>query len=336
MSASSGWTWRGLLVRLGEQRAYGLTLLVGFTVALVSVANPQFLAVGNLRDLLVQAAPVAIIACGVMMVVLTAEIDISVGSMMGVLAALLGILCSPSHVGWPVPIAAGVVVLAGVGLGALNGALVAYGRVPSIIVTLGMLTALKGVTELTLGGEWVTDLPEGLRFLGTGQIGGVPIAVGVAVGVILLTAMLLYWCATGRRIYAVGSNEMAAQYAGLPVRRIKFLTFVLTGAFVGIAVLVSAPQLSVIDAGFGNGYELLVVTCVVVGGVSISGGVGSLSGVILATLLMTMISTVLIFLKLGEDATYWSRAIQGFFILGAVILDYLLRTHRMRQTGRGA
>ena len=327
--------WLGWLVFLGRHRAYGIGLLMLLTVVAVSVVNPQFLGVGNLRDILVQAAPVAIVACGVMTVVLTAEIDISVGSMMGVLAALLGVLCSPSHMDWPVPLAILAVVLAGAGLGLLNGVLVTYGSVPSIIVTLGMLTALKGVTELVLGGEWVTDLPESLRYLGVGTVAGVPISIWTALVVILVTAMILTFTVIGRRIYAVGSSEEAARYAGVPVKGVKLLAFLWTGVLVGIAVLVSAPQLAVIDSGFGAGYELLVVTCVVVGGVAISGGVGTVTGVVTATLLMTMISTVLIFLKLGENATYWSRAIQGLFILAAVLLDHLVKERAMGSGGSG-
>ena len=321
-----------VLVLIGRHRSLGIGLLMTLTIVIVSIVSPQFLAPGNVRDVLIQAAPVVIISCGVMMVVLTAEIDISVGSMMGLLAAVLGVLSSPEHFAWSVPMAACVIVFLGAVLGGLNGVLVAYGRVPSIIVTLGMLTLLKGVTELVLNGEWVTDLPAELRFLGTGSISGIPVSVIVATIVVVLTWLVLSRTAFGRRVYAVGSNEEAAHYAGISVRVTKLLTFLWTGMLVALAVLVSAPQLAVIDSGFGSGFELLVVTCVVVGGVAISGGVGKLAGVVTACLLMTMISTVLIFLKLGEGATYWSRAIQGFFILGAVLLDHLakqVQSHRM-------
>ncbi len=322
-----------ILLLLGRERSYGIAALMLATVLTVTLVSPQFLSLGNIKDLLVQAAPVAMIACGVMMVVLTGEIDISVGSMMGLLAAVLGVLSSPSHFGWPVPVACVAVVFLGAGLGALNGVLVAFGRVPSIIVTLGMLTLLKGVTEIVLGGEWVTDLPDPLRVLGTGAVAGVPISVVTAGVVIVITGAVLNLTAFGRRVYAVGSNQEAARYAGIPVRAIKLLTFLWTGVLVGLAVLVSAPQLSVIDSGFGHGAELVVVTCVVVGGVAISGGVGTLSGVVTASVLMTMISTVLIFLKLGEDATYWSRAIQGFFILAAVLLDHVVRQTEASSAG---
>lgn len=326
--------WKKGLLLLGRERSYGIGALMLFTVLLVSAVSPQFLSVGNIKDLLVQAAPVTIIACGVMMVVLTGEIDISVGSMMGLLAAVLGVLSSPSHVGWPVPVSCVAVVGLGAVLGAINGTLIAFGKVPSIIVTLGMLTLLKGITEIILAGEWVTDLPASLRVLGTGSFARVPISVLTVIVVVVVTGFILSRSAFGRRVYALGSNEEAARYAGIPVRGIKLLTFLWTGILVGLAVLVSAPQLSVIDSGFGTGYELLVVTCVVVGGVAISGGVGTLGGVVTACVLMTMISTVLIFLKLGEDATYWSRAIQGFFILAAVLLDHWVRQHESRSRGR--
>ncbi len=319
---------------MGRNRAYGIFGLITLTVMVATAVSPSFLAPANVNDLLVQAAPIVIMACGVMVVILTAEIDISVGSMMGILAATLGVLTSPRHLDWPVPLAALAIMGLGAGMGAVNGVLVAFGKVPSIIVTLGMLTAFKGGTEFILEGGWITDLPEGLRFLGTGSILSIPISVGVALVVVGFTGWLLSRTSFGRRVYAVGSNQTAALYAGIPVRWVKLLTFTWSGFLVGVAVLVSAPQLSVIDSGFGTGYELLVVTCVVVGGVAISGGVGTVAGVVMATLLMTMISTVLIFLKLGENATYWSRSIQGCFILGAVLLDHWLRSQK-RGWGRG-
>ena len=319
---SVGVGWQRALAYLARRRAVGILLLIAIVVATVTAINPAFLEAGNLRDLLVNAAPIAIVSCGVMLVIITAEIDISVGSLMGFLAACLGTFTSPSHLGFG--LAPAIVLMIGIGalVGFCNGVLVTVARVPSIIVTLGMLTALSGATEMVMGGEWITDLPSSLRFFGTGEFLGVPVSVGAACVVIAITGLILYVMPLGRRIYAVGSNREAARLAGLSERNLKLFVFTFTGLVAGVAVLVSAPQLSVIDSGFGVGNELLVVTCVVVGGVSISGGVGSLGGVMAATLLLTMISTVLIFMRLGDYATYGARAIQGSFILAAVLIDH--------------
>lgn len=317
--------------RLARQREYGVLALLALTVITVALVNPSFLSAGNLRDMLVNCAPAVIVACGLTLVIVTREIDISVGSLMGLTAAVVGILTSTQALGWPVPIGVVLALLLGAGVGLLNGLLVTLGRVPSIIVTLGMLTALRGVTEVVMGGEWITHLPPALRYLGTGAWWGIPICLWTAVGVILLTDGLARWTPLGRRIYAVGSNPHSAALVGISLRRTRMFAFTYAGLLTGVATLVSVPRLSVIESGIGVGFELLVVTCVVVGGTSISGGRGSVFGSVLGALLMGIVSTVLIFLRLGEMSTYWERAIQGGFILAAVLVDYVARQRGARE-----
>jgi ribose/xylose/arabinose/galactoside ABC-type transport system permease subunit len=186
-----------------------------------------------------------------------------------------------------------------------------------------MLTALRGATEFVMGGQWIAGLPPDLRYLGTGRPMGVPVCIWAAGAVVALSIVLTRQTPLGRRIYAVGSNPSAARLAGVSAGRIKLLVFALTGLLVGVA-----PQLSVIESGIGVGFELLVVTCVVVGGTSIRGGRGSIFGSLLAAALLVTIGTVLIYLKLGPGATYWQRAIQGGFILLAVLVDHLARPRR--------
>lgn len=311
--------WRACLAR----REGALALLLAAVVVGVSVVNPAFASAANLRDLAVNAAPVLIVACGVMLVMVAGEIDISVGSLLGLLGALLGVLSSPAHLGWPLPVTVAVVLVAGAAVGALNGVLVAVAGIPSIVVTLGMLTVLRAATEWLMAGEWITDLPASLRVLGTGTLAGVPICVWTAVAVTACTGLLAGRTAVGRRVFAVGSNPRAAALHGLSVVRTKLFVFTLTGMLTGLAALVSIPQLSVVESGIGRGFELLVVTCVVVGGVSVRGGVGTVLGTLLGTLLLTIIRTVLVFLPLGQAATYWERTVQGVLILVAVLADHL-------------
>jgi len=313
------------LERLARRREYGVLALLLLAVLIVTAVNPKFLAAANLRNILVQCAPTAIVACGLTLVIVTREIDISVGSLMGMLAAVLGILTSPQRVGMPVAVGIALTLLLGASVGLLNGVLVTFGRVPSIIVTLAMLTALRGMTELLMGGEWITDLPRALRFFGTGLFLLVPLSLWIAATVIVCSMALARKTRLGLRIYAVGGNPLAARLAGLSIRRAKIFVFALTGFLTGVATLVGATQLSVIESGIGVGFELLVVTCVVVGGASISGGTGTIIGSLLAVLLLGTVRTFLIFLRLGEMSTYWERAIQGAFILAAVLLDHLAR-----------
>jgi len=318
----------GTFASLTRRRELPLALLLGVMVAAVSTVSPRFIGPANLRDMLVNAVPTIIAGCGLTLVIATGEIDISIGSMMGLLAALLGIFCSTQHLGLPVPVAAALVLTIGALLGAVNGALVAFAGIPSIIVTLGMLTVLRGFTELAMAGEWITDLPPGLRYLGTGAWAGMPLSLWVTAPVVFGAAVLTHRTAFGLRALAVGSNPEAAEIHGISVRRIRLAAFALTGLLTAAATLVSVPRLSVIESGLGQGFELLVVTCVIVGGASIRGGSGTIGGTLLGVLLLTTVGTVLIFLRIGEAAVYWERTVQGAFILAAVLADHWMRRDR--------
>ncbi len=304
---------------------WGVLALLLATMAAVAVVSPSFLAPSNLRDIFVNSVPPLIVACGLTFVILTGEIDISMGSLMGLLAAVMGVLVSPDRAGWPVAAGVAVTLLLGTTIGFLNGFLVAVGRVPSIIVSLGLLVALRGVSEVVMQGTWVTDLPPGLRWFGTARILGIDVAVWAAAAVIAVSLVIAHATPLGRRIYAVGSSPTVARLTGISQTRIKLFVFTYTGFLVALATLVSVPRLSVVESGIGKGFELLAVTCVVVGGTAISGGRGTLFGSILGALLMTMIGTVLIFLRLGEHAVYWEQAIRGLFILAAVLSGHFAR-----------
>lgn len=309
-------------------REAGVAGLILLTVMVVSIINPLFFSADNARDILINAAPGMIVACGLTMVVILGEIDISMGALMGLCAAVLGKLVSADHAALPVWLSCVIVLGLGTSVGLINGLLVTVGKVPSIIATLGMLTALTGVGDLVMAGETIGNFPAALRSLATGTVGPLPVPVFVAVLSVLGFTVLMRSTPLGRRIYAAGSNPHAARLAALPVQRIKLFAFAMTGALTALATLISAPQLNVIEAGFGRQFELLVVTAVVVGGTSISGGVGTMIGSALGMLLLAQVRTVLIFLQLGNSATYWERAIQGGFILVAVLADHLGRKRR--------
>ena len=316
--------WRELLSR----RETGVALLLGLTVAVVAGFNPAFVSGANIRDMLVQCAPAAIAGCGLLLVMLTGEIDISLGSMMGFLAAVMGLATSSQYGNLPPAAGIAITLAAGTSIGLLNGILVSAGRVPSIIVTLGMLTALRGLTELIMGGKWISGLPPGLRYLGTGSVIGIPVSIWVAAVTVALAWLFARETPLGRRIYALGSNPRAAVLAGLSPTRIKISVFALTGFLVAVATLVGTTQLSVIESGIGVGFEMVVVTSVVVGGASISGGKGTVLGMLLGVILLGIVRTVLIFLNLGETSVYWERAIQGAFILVAVLMDHMASRRR--------
>lgn len=287
---------------------------------LATVVNPSFLSLENLRDMLVRLAPAVIVGSMMTLVILAREIDISVGSLMGLCAASLGIAVSPDRMGLPVPVAIGVCLGVGALGGLLNGALVAYARIPSIIVTLGTLTLFKGITEIAMGGKWIENMPPGLRSLGTGSwiILIAILAAGIGLWISRRTRL-------GMRIFALGSNPNAAALYGVKAPKVRLLIFALTGLAAAVATLFSATQLQVIESGFGGGFELAVIAAVIVGGTSIRGGRGGVVGTVLGASLLGIVSTVLIFLKLGPSAAYWEKAIQGGFILLAVLGDHLGR-----------
>ncbi len=317
-------------IRVAWRREWGVLGLLLLTLLAVGLVNPAFVAPGNLRDMLVSAAPTVIVACGLTFVIILGEIDISVGAQLGLLAAVLGLLTSPTHAHMPVAVGVGLTLLLGAALGLTNGLLVTVGRMPSIIVTLGMLTVLHGVQLTLLNGSEITDMPPGLRVLGLGTFLAVPFSVWTALVVTLLAIGLARETPLGRRLYAAGSNPEAARLTGLALPQLKLFVFTITGFLTAVAAVVSVPRLSVIEAGVGQGFELLVVTCVVVGGTSISGGRGTVLGSVLAALLLGLVRPMLVFLRLGESAAYWERAIQGAFILAAVLADHLGRRSARR------
>jgi ribose/xylose/arabinose/galactoside ABC-type transport system permease subunit len=227
---------------------------------------------------------------------------------------------------WHVPLWIGLpaTLLIGTLIGSATGLLVTVGKVPSIIATLGLLTALRGATMLIMRGENIDGLPETLTSNAKYGMAGVPLALWVCAGVVGFTALLISWTPLGRQLFAVGSSPHAAQMAGLSQRRLKTLAFAYVGFLTALAAIVDIPRLPKIESGIGVGFELLVVTCVVVGGVSISGGRGTIWGVLLAVVLMTMIRPALTFFDLGESGEKWTKAIQGAFIILAVVTDSLL------------
>ena len=317
-----------MLSRLVRQRETGLLLLIMLTSIVVGIKDNHFLSIDVWREILVRSAPTAIVACGVMLVVVTGEIDISVGSLMALLSAVMGRMISESEadlscwIGIPATLGLGTL------MGLFTGSLVVIGRAPSIIVTLGLLTTLRGLTTLMMGGENIDRLPEGLTQLAKQGVRGVPISILAACAVIGLTSVLIHQVPLGRRLYALGSSGESAKMAGLSEVRLKLFVFGYTGFLTALATIVDVPRLPKIESGIGTEFELLVVTCVVVGGIAISGGQGRLTGVLLAVVLMTMIRPVLTFMDIGEAGEKWTRAIQGMFILLAVVTDFLSSRRR--------
>jgi ribose/xylose/arabinose/galactoside ABC-type transport system permease subunit len=307
-------------------RQYGREMSVGvFLLLLMGYfgTTPGFLQTDNLRDILINAAPLVIAACGMTMVIIAGMIDISAGSALAVCAVVAGLT---ARSGASLPLVILMPMLAGAVIGAVNGWLVAFVRIPAIIVTLGMMSVLRGGIIWWTRGEWIGNLPPSFSAVGRGEIAGIPLPVWIAFGIVLATALLLARTPLGRHIYAVGGNPVAATRMGIPVRRVLWLVFTLHGMLLGLSALVYASRFSVIQSNAGAGFELLAISAVVVGGVNIFGGQGTVWGSAIAGLLLQVISTGLIFRRVSE---YWAPSVQGALVLLAVVAD-ALRTRRAR------
>ncbi len=300
-------------------REAGLALLLGLLLAGVGAARPGFLAAGNLRDILVNSVTPAIAACGMTGLIVAGGIDISIGSILAVAAVAAAGL---AKAGWPTATVLPATLAVGALLGGVNGALVAYAGVPAIIVTLGMLGVLRGLMTWITGGVWIRDLPPAFSAWTEAVFLGLPLPVWVAalVAVAMSGAMArLRW---GRWLYAVGSGARAARLSGVPERGVTFGAFVLLGTLVGLAAFVYASRFSLIQSNAGRGFELQVITAVVVGGTDIFGGRGTVAGSMLGVLLLATGETALTFLHVAPE---WVPAVQGSLILVAVVGDALRR-----------
>jgi rhamnose transport system permease protein len=287
-------------------------------LALTGLAAPSFFSAANLRDLAVNNAPVLIVAVGMTGVILVGQIDISVASQFAVCSVAAGVL---AKAGLPMPLVLVAVIAAGAALGAANGALVAWLRLPSIVVTLATLVAWRDALRWATEGAWVQGLPAGFQWFGQGQALGQWLIVASALAVLAGTAWLLRNLAAGRAVYAVGSDAEAARLAGIEPRRVVFGVFVLMGALTGLAALLNAVRFSAIPGNTGAGLELQAIAAVVVGGAAITGGRGTLAGTLVGAALLGTIGTALTFVGINP---FWEKAIQGAVILAALVSDTLL------------
>ena len=294
--------------------AFLAVLLVAFTLA-----NDRFLTASNLESIVDSVAVLGVIALAVNQVILCGEIDISTGSMLGLCAIAAGAVALATG-GILLPLLAGVVV--GGLAGALNGALVTLGRIPAIIVTLGMLYALRGVILLVTGGTWITGVPDATRVLGTGKVLGISVPVIILFGLFLVMELVNRHSTWGRNVFAVGGNRVAARFAGLPVNRVRFMAFTLVGVFVGIASLIYVGRAGSVQTNTGVGLELQAVAAVVIGGTSISGGRGSSLAALTGAVLIGVILNGLILLGVPG---IWQDTVLGGLILLAVATDVLRR-----------
>lgn len=321
-----------LLTLVARYREAGIAIFILILAVLVTLRAPAFLTLNNFRDILLNISILSIVALAQTMVIITKGIDLSVGSIIGLVAMMVAFVFKASPE-FPVVLSLPLGMLLGATLGAFNGLIISYGRVPPIIATLGTLSIYRGLVFFYSQGTWINsfELPAAFKQLSKGTPLGLPNMVIIAILFALAVYYFLNHTRTGRNIYAVGSNAEAAQMAGIPRQRIIFLVYVLTGLAAGLAAVLWVSRFESAQTNTALGFELQTVAASVVGGVSISGGVGHGAGAwLLGALLLGMIDNSLPLLRISP---FWQLALQGLLILTAVVVDNLI-LRRSQRRGR--
>jgi ribose/xylose/arabinose/galactoside ABC-type transport system permease subunit len=295
-------------------RDHGVYLAIGVILAFNLVFTPNFATVGNLRLQLVQVVPIAIVALGMALVVATEGIDLSVGSVMAITAAII-----PLYLGYGPWIAVAAGVAAGAAVGALNGTLVAFCGIQPIIATLGVLVAGRAVALVLADGRLVEIFDPTLQSLGNGTVAGIPVPLLLVAVLTALVVVVVRWSIFGRRLVAIGGNRTAARLAGLPVRRTLLAVYIASGALAALAGVIYTARLGASDPSFvGLLIELSAITAVVVGGTPLSGGRIRIVGTLMGALLMQLIAATVIQHDLPDSV---ARMTQAVIIVVAVYLQ---------------
>jgi rhamnose transport system permease protein len=326
---------RNLVSFLARFRELGILFFLGLVVLAATWSAPRFLQAENLNGILLDIPLLIVVAMGMTLVIISRNIDLSVGAMLGLCAMVSGMMFR-ANPNLPLLVGAAAGVALGFLLGAINGLLVTRLRVPAIIATLGTLSVYRGLVFIVSDGRQVDskDLPDALMRLSQASPIGLPVIVLLAFCVALLTHLFLRTQRIGREIYAMGSNPAAARLRGVPADRILLLVFTLTGGLSGLAGVMYASRFGFVNpAQTGTGFELSVIAATVIGGTDVFGGSGSVTGTLLGCVLLGVINNALT--VTGLSAT-WQLAVYGAIILLAVFADSLIRGRLGAQAKEGA
>ncbi|MFC0245547.1 ABC transporter permease [Falsochrobactrum ovis] len=303
---------------------YGIFLAFLLLVVVLSVSNPYFLTTGNISNVLLQTSINGVLAIGMTFVILTRGIDLSVGSvaaLAGIVAASLATTSATAGVtGAPYPAIIAIIVGLAVGsaCGATIGAIVARFSVPAFVATLGMLSAARGMTLIYGGGKPVPALTPDFRWIGTAKIMGIPLPVIILAVVFIASWWVLTRTRFGRYVYAVGGNPHAAKTSGINVTRVRFAVYIISGALAGLAGMMLAARTGSALPQAGIAYELDAIAAVVIGGTSLAGGVGRVTGTLIGALIIGVMNNGL---DLMGIESYYQQVLKGALIVGAVMLD---------------
>lgn len=304
---------------INKYAIFGVFAIVCIVLAII---EPAFISSGNVLNVLRQISITGYIAIGMLMVIITGGIDLSSGVIVGLCAAIGSDFAHPGQ-----PAILGVLVGLAIGAlcGAISGSLISFLKLPPFIATLGIKLIVNGAALIYTNGHPTTDLNEGFLSIGGGSILGIPVPVWILVICIVIGIFLLNFTKFGRYVYAIGGNELAAQISGINVKLTKMMVYVLSGLFAGLSGIVLASRVSAGSPVAGLNYEMDAITICVIGGCSLSGGSGSMSGTIAGMLLIGVITNGM---NLMNVSSYWQLTVKGVIIILAVIFDMYSKKKR--------
>ncbi|MGE7873337.1 ABC transporter permease subunit [Bacillus paramycoides] len=305
--------------RVFKMHETSIIILLLLYIAFVGVMNPSFVQFSSLSLIMKSSVILVILAIGQSFVLFTKNIDVSVGSIMGLSAAVCGMLLTD---GYSTFISIFAAIILGALIGLVNGIGVTKFRVPAIIMTLGMLGIIRGAMLIFTGGKWIEDIPNEYKQISSIMMLGIPITVWTVLIILLLLYFFLMKVQIGRYFYAVGDNEDGARLIGIPVDQVKIFAFIISGISAGLAGCIFVMNIGFVPNQTGTGIELQVIAAAVLGGIHLKGGSGSIFGAALGALFLEVISSSLVFLKIPA---FWNSAISGFLLLLIIILDSVLK-----------
>lgn len=304
--------------KLFKNSTFFIFLVLIAMCVFTAIAEPAFLKVSNILSTARSFSAIAIAGIGVLMVILTGGIDLSVGSIYG-LAGVISAFCCSLY-GMPVWLSMIMGVIAGALFGVINGLLVVYCKLPPFIGTLGTQQIVRGICTILTQGYPVSDLPSGYMFLGQGEFLGIPMAIWCMIVVVIISAIFLNRTVTGRRIFALGGNAEATRISGINTKSLTILVYTLCAIMASFAGILTASKLGVGQPTAGTGFETDAITAAVVGGASLSGGAGSVLGAVIGAAIIGVLRNALVLLRVDS---YWQMLIMGVVTICAVTADQL-------------
>ena len=307
------------LNRILRSRELVVFIILLILMLVIGVINPTFLQPESISNMVNSSLILIIIGIGEMFVVLTHGIDVSVGSIMGLSAVILGTFLNKDV---PLPACIFLAVMTGLIAGMINGFGVTVLRVPPIIMTLGTLGAYRGLMQIITGGSWIETIPQTIKSLSNVTYLGVSLFTWFTLILAVTVTVLLRRIKKARYLYAIGDNELGAYIMGVPVKTTRFLAYSLSGAFAGIASIIFVSRIGFIPMATGDGQEMRAIAAIVLGGVNLAGGVGTPIGAVVGGLFLTVIDSIIVYLKVPAE---WNNAIAGAMLLIVVLIDYRIR-----------